>query len=680
MSEIPARVLFFMPQTYPLIRPYIKPRGFCPNPVVVYGIPSYADSAANPKVVGTPAWKEYWTEQLYYVVNGYYTAGEYIPGRYYYYLNFCKTSSVKSGEAFYPGYVDFQYEFFLLIEEAKRIGKNVVGPKGRRKGVTIMEIGGVIDYGYRFFPGYHGGVGAGSSDYTDEFMAKWEFVNARMVNEFKVRTLSRGEEIIAGWEQKDEVGSWNVYGTQNMIYSKTMFADPEAFKGKYFNDIVFEESGEFDHLIKAYQASKQCVMSGDEQVGTIYFLGTGGNIKTGSSGFEQVWHNYEDFNALRYFISGTKFYMPCVAGSRNKYGEINEDIPNFSHLTPEERYGMEDEVRAEELINARKAELLKNPDLTMYWEECKDNPTDIKEVFRRAASNNFPIEILNNQSFEINDLAVPKYDKYKLEFKKDGKGNYLMPYEVEAEPLPEDSMEDCYIMILHGGMPMADIQNLDVSGIDSYDMDQSMTTKSLGAMLIYRRKHSIEGVEKNLPIAIIRCRPKRKEMFYDLCMKASIFWKLYRCTLIDAAKPAIIKHYLDNGCEMYLAFRPKKYESPNSEQRHTYGMLVPNPAIVHSLLQTDMMNNGHKIWFPLVIDEALSFDDKARYSDSDKDLIDAYGLALAMDGAFELGVRDDTDNEIEKAFEMPSSYFDEEGNVRMGGSNDEDFSLDYHHA
>lgn len=667
-----------MPQSYPLNRPFIKPRGFCPNPVVVYGIPSYADSTINPKVVGTPAWKQWWEEQLYYVINGYYTAGEYIPGRYYYYLNFCKTQSVKAGEAFYPQYVDFQYEFFLLIEEAKRIGKNIVGPKGRRKGVTIMEVGGVIDYGYRFFPGYHGGVGAGSSDYTEEFMNKWELVNARMVKEFKVRTLSRGEEIIAGWEQKDDSGMWTVYGTQNMIYSKTMFADPEAFKGKYFNDIVFEESGEFDHLIKAYQASKQCTMSGDEQVGTIYFLGTGGNIKTGSSGFEFIWHNYEDFNALRYFISGTKFYMPCVAGSKNKYGQLNEDIPNLVKFTPEERIGMEDEDRALELINARKAELLKNPDLTMYWEECKDNPTDIKEVFRRAASNDFPIEILNNQAFRIQD-EDPRYDKYKLEFKKDNKGAFLMPYEVEAIPLPADSMEDCYIMILHGGMPINDVENLDVAGIDSYDTDKSMTTKSLGAMVIYRRDHDIPGVDKNLPIAIIRCRPKHKELFYDLCMKASIFWKLYRRTLIDAYKPAIIKHFQDNGCEMYLGLRPKKYEAPNSEQRHTYGMLVPNPAIIHSMLQTDMRKNGHKIWFPLIIDEALSFDDKARYSDSDKDLIDAYGLALAMDGAYEYSVIVNDEDE-EDPYEMPESYFDEEGNVRMRNSDENNFKGTAYHA
>ena len=665
--------------SYPLQRPYIKPKGFEPAPVAKFGIPYYADSAANPKVIGTPAWREYWTEQLYYVVNGYYTSGQYIPGRYYYYLNFCKTSSVKTGEAFFPGYVDFQYEFFLLIEEAKHIGKNIVGPKGRRKGVTIMEVGGVIDYGYRFFPGYHGGIGAGSSDYTDEFMAKWDFVNARMVNEFKTRTLSQGEEIIAGWEQKDEVGSWNMYGSQNMIYSKTMFADPEAFKGKYFNDIVFEESGEFDHLIKAYQASKQCTMSGDEQVGTIYFLGTGGNIKTGSSGFEQIWHNADDFNALKYFISGTKFYMPCVAGSKDKNGKLNEDIPNLQKFTLEERIGMEDEDRALELIEARKKELLKNPDLTMYWEECKDNPTDIKEVFRRAASNNFPIELLNNQMFEIQAEEQRRYDKYTLEFKKNAKGEPIFPYEVEAIPLPEGSMEDAYIMILHGGMPLPGVRNLHVGGIDSYDVDLSMTTKSLGAMVVYRRKNSIAEIEGDLPVAIIRCRPKRKEGFYNLCMKASIFWKLFECTLIDAAKPAIIKHYQDNGCEMYLGKRPKKYESLNSEQKHTYGMLVPNPAIVHSMIQTNFINHGHKIWFELIIDEALSFDDKARYSESDKDLIDAYGLALAMDGAYEVGVRDDGNEENDKAFDMPETYFDDEGNVRLvDNGNDSFYSTAFH--
>jgi len=38
-------------------RPIVKSRQFCPNPVAKYGIPVYADSVVNPKVIGTNAWQ-----------------------------------------------------------------------------------------------------------------------------------------------------------------------------------------------------------------------------------------------------------------------------------------------------------------------------------------------------------------------------------------------------------------------------------------------------------------------------------------------------------------------------------------------------------------------------------------------------------------------------------------------
>ncbi len=1046
--------------TYPLERPFLKSFGFNPSPVVTNGIPYWADSYANPKCVYTPAWREYWEEQLYYCINGYETAGVFIPGRYYYYLNFCYTSSVSGTGAFRPTYVDSQYEFFLLVEEAKRLGKNIILPKGRRKGITISEIS-IIDHGFRFLPSYHAGIGAGASTYSDEFLAKWEYCDSRMVNEFKVRHT--GTDIItAGWEEKAETGGWITGGSSNMIYIQTMFADPEAFKGKYFQDVIFEESGEFDNLIKAYQATKKCVMDGNEQKGTIFFCGTGGNIKTGSSGFETIWHNYEDFNGLRYFFDGRKFYKPCVGGNKNEKGEINEDVPNLKHIEPHQRIGIEDLDRAEELINIEKAKLLKNPDKTNYWEECKDNPTDIKEVFRRSSSNTFPVEILNKQMYDIKEAEGAgdrKWGKFKLEFVLNAKGERVEPWQVVAKPLPNDTDEKECVCILFDGMPMPAMENMFVGGCltegekvmtdtglmnvelvtkenklindkgdcveihellrrsvinkntynirvsntfrtttfteehpilvaktvwnkdkgidrnkfdfnykevsrievndwikvpniyckkndinisflwkntykkghkvrnpvyekdfwwlvglwlgdgwcdttkrstsfainilepeylkrlvkitrtlfdrdatirerngcfeiticneslckflcdnfgkyaigkkipewakkiekehkkqlvlgyldsdgsishdkkrnlyntqfisinlelvesiqdilfslgyvsqicklrsagkymfpnrtvasnikecyqlrlghgdtlrlakdlwndfdpklkridfnslkkikrkraadgcfidesleyiyfqireinkgtytgvvynfncdthtfmchhitthncDSYDTNQALTSKSLGAMVVLRRNHDIKGIEKMQPVCIIRTRPERRETFYEMCLMVSIFYDLRGRTLIDYAKNVILNYYTTNGCEKYLGKRPKKYESPNSEQTHVYGMLVPVPAIMHGMLETYFYNHGHKIWFDLIIDEALSFDDKTRYAESDKDLVDALGFALAMDGSYEYGVREEEEEDSD-TYNMPEFRMNANGEM-----------------
>ena len=188
---------------------------------------------------------------MYYIINGYDTGGVFIPGRYYYFLNFFKTKSIRGFGAEYPDYMDFQLEYAYLIEEAKRIGWNVVVPKGRRKGVSVMTVGMCIDYGWRFLPSYNGGIAAGIKDYADDFIDKWKYNNMLIAKELRMNTLSKNyDDIIAGWEEKNSItGEWDQKGSMNTIYSRTMFSDPQVFKGKFLNDAVFEESGEFDKLL-----------------------------------------------------------------------------------------------------------------------------------------------------------------------------------------------------------------------------------------------------------------------------------------------------------------------------------------------------------------------------------------------------------------------------------------------
>jgi hypothetical protein len=652
--------------TYPLASPFLKQRKFDPSPVVTEGIPAYANSQINKKVRGTEAWREYWDEQVHRCINGYMTAGVWIPGRYYHYLNFCKTSSVKGGGAMYPNYVDYQYEFFLLIEEAKRLRKNIVAPKGRRKGVSVMTVG-IVDYGYRFLPNYKAGIAAGKKEYSEDFIKKWKYVDSLMVNEFKTKKLSKNDsDIISGWEEKAEDGSWDKKGTDNNIYVRTMFSDPEVFKGKYLNDVIYEESGEFDNLIKTYQATKPCVMDGDIQYGTQFIYGTGGNVKSGSKGFQQVWYDPDTYNCLRYFISGTKYYIPCVSGSTDGAGNLIEDVPNLLKYEPFQRIGIEDEKRALEKIEEKKAKLLKSPDLTDYWEFCKDNPLDAKDVFRRAASNNFSIEVLNDQAHEILDNDK-KYSKYVLVYKMDSNGLPLMPREVEAKPAKEDTDENECVMILDTGKPMHGYRNLYVAGIDSYDQDQSKTSKSLGAMVILRRNNSIHNVNNMEPVLLIRCRPSRKEKFYEMCMKASIYYDLRDNTLFDVRTPAIAVYYQQNDCGRYLAKRPKKFESEKSEQTNIYGFSINNYSkpMMLSLIQTFVLDHGNKIFFPQIIEELLNYDELEDGSDNDS--VDALGIALVQDTSLQYGVTDM--NEIAKldAYAYPEYEEDGQGYIHVKG-------------
>lgn len=642
-------------------RPIIKTKTFCPNPVAKYGIPAYADSQVNPKVFGSLAHQQWWEEQLYYIHNGYEAGGLFIPGRMYYFLNFFYTKSIRGLGAEHPDYLDFQYEYAMLIEEEKRLGKNGVIPKARRKGLSVMTLGMVVDYGWRFMPSYNAGVAAGIKDYSDDFIDKWKYNNMLIARELRVNTLSKNyDDIIAGWEEKNPItGEWEQKGSMNTIYSRTMYSDPQVFKGKFLNDVVFEESGEFDKLLETIRATKACLQWGGIQMGNMHIYGTGGNIKGGSQGFEKVWHHADDYNCLRYYVSGAKFYPPYVAGSIDpRTGIANEDIPNLMKFKDYERVGMEDELRAEEIIKETKKKLLKSGNLKDYWEYCKDYPGDIKEVFRVAASNYFPQEELNNQAYVI-ESNPSNYLAYRGEWVLNEKGERKFPLEVNFIPLMQDDPQDEAIYILNEGHPRRNVRGLYVGGADSYDQDKSDTSSSLGAMVVLTKEHSISNYPKMTPVCLIRTRPKRKEKFYEMCGMVSVAYNLLSGTLIDYGKTLIFEWYKTNGLERYLAKRPQKFESENSTQSNEYGVQMHGPAkpAMIGLLQTYYTDYAQNIWFRDMIDEALKYNTQDK--DSDQDSVDALGIALMQMYSDGISYHDSSKMLKEKPFQMP--VWDEDG-------------------
>jgi len=167
-------------------RPIIKSKGFMPNPIAVYGIPSYADSIRNKKVIGTTAHENFWNEQIHYCEHGYDTGGIHIPGRYYYYLNYAYVTTVGRG-MHRPDYVDIDLEFFRTVEQAKLQRWGIISPKKRRAGNSEKVSKGIISYGMHFTPeGYAGAVVAGLEDYTNDFRNKFRDLESNLPPEFRL--------------------------------------------------------------------------------------------------------------------------------------------------------------------------------------------------------------------------------------------------------------------------------------------------------------------------------------------------------------------------------------------------------------------------------------------------------------------------------------------------------------
>lgn len=644
----------------------VKSRKYCPNPIVKRGVPAYADAIANPKVVNTLAYHQYWEEQLYFIKNGYQAGGLFIPGRYYYYLNFNPAQTAKGVG---PMEIhDYQLDFAMWVDHLKKSGTKVRNgyiPKARRKALSVMTVGMIIDYEWRFSESYHAAVVAGLQEYADDFIDKWRYLDMHMIKEFRIPKLRNNDnEIVAGWQEVSEEG-WVDSGTMNTIYIKTVNNDPNVLKGKFLNDIVYEESGENELLLETIAASEDCLKMGSTQYGNAWYYGTGGQMDKGSKGFKAIHLRPNMYNADEHFVPGYVFFEPGYSGAVDKEGNLIEDVPNLLHMKSYERVGWSDFERGKELMQIEKEKLLAEGDMEKYIKFCQNNPTIIEEVFRKSSANNFDQIKINSQLYKI-DTEDKKYNKWHLSFKKNPiTGEQLIPQQIEIRPATNEDPEYECVHILNDGHPVKGYKNLHVGGADSYDQNQAKFSKSLGAMVVFRRQHDIPGLEHTAyaPVALIRTRPKHKELFYDLCIKLAIYYDLEGSVLIDAAKPLIIRQFIETGNMKYLAVRPKKYDSPHGNQTHDYGVLLT----VHSrpqmagLLQTLFDYHISKIWFEHILNEALDWDQTEL--DSDNDTVDAIGIAIMQAMSMDYVPVINEDDDRTKVSKMPRWEEDDDGDM-----------------
>jgi hypothetical protein len=646
-----------------LLAPYVKGKGFDPAPLVTNGIPDYADGAKNPKVIGTPEYETFWTEQLYRCINGYNTGGIFIPGRFYYYMNFNNMNTVHG--IITPDFCDMHLELCYIIEWCKANGKNLIIGKKRRAGISEFTQKAVIDYGYRFSESYQAGIAAGQKKYAEDFMTKWEDSEALLQNEFRVNSLlNNPDEVVSGYELMEN-GKTTLKNNACKIFVRTMHNNPNMFKGLFLNDVVAEESGEFENLCEFISATNDCLMDGDTQVGTFMIYGTGGNINKGSKDFKKVWENPNDYNAVKYLITGDRFKKPFYGGATRFGKDVSVTPSLLKKYKPYQIIGMEDTEAAMENIMAER-ERLKKGELKKYMEHLQNNPINEAEIFRKMFSNNFDIQKINAQQDEIT-VNKNKYSKWKLEWvTKEGALERVNPLRVKAIPAKDTDDEGDCILILDEYHPDKKYKNLHVGGIDPYDQDKGVS-KSLGAMCVMTRPNTF-GIPFNMPVAVICTRPKRKEIFFDMCLKLSVYYDLVGNTLGDkAGSSGIIKWYENHNCMRYLAPRPKKFESMNSEQSHEFWVSLNSysrPLMVGAM-QTSIHDYCQNIWFPELINQLGNFDEVE--IGSDNDLADAYGIALMQSISVVAAPRDDNTKESEDPFSLGNWITDKNGNVVPAG-------------
>lgn len=618
-----------------------KGRQFNPAPVAGK-IPYYANSLANPKCKGTKAWEDWWFDQFETCKTGIDTGGLHITGRYYYYLNFVTIQGLFGPQ--HPWYCDVDLEFWNCLEYVKKNKKpGMIVPKARRKGVS-EKAKAILSYGLRFIEGYKGAIAAGADTWKEVLRLMFTGGEFVMPDEMRLSVLQSNDKIHKiGYNVKDELGVFIEEGYGGILRFETMFDKAEKLEGEYFHDVICEESGQFTKLSESIESIKPALEFGSVMIGTFYVVGTGGNILTTSRAFKEIWDNAETLGFEKFWVPGTRLYYPFFCNPHSEYfndpdsGEKIDGIPNLREkYKPYERKGMEDLKAAERYILKKREEYAKLPNKKKLIKHNQNYPLTPEEAFTSSGSNNFNTEKIYGQIHNITTYDIDEYKPYWLDYVKEkneiGLIRKVTPLQVKAFPFnPKIHPEGEKVMIKH--MPLPGIKDLDVSGVDSYNEDQSQTTKSLGANFILRRGNLWDGSSiigtKGLEVsAYYYQRPKRKEIFYEVCLKMSIFWNLLRNTMHSAEYDLIIDYYIKNGGRKYLSPRPKAFDAPRSKMIHKYGAKFTgySKPLVIPMVQTFIEDHIQFCTVLPLLYDMLAYDEENIGTDWDS--VDALAYAL----------------------------------------------------
>lgn len=657
--------------------PIRKKKNFDPQPVAG-NIPFYANVWKNPQCEGSSECNQFWEEQFNYCINGYETGGIWIPGRYYYYLNFTLIDGLFGLQ--YPWFLDLDLEYYIAVEwikENKWVG--IIAPKARRKGLSEKGVNNV-NWGARFIPGYKAGIAAGISNYVDEFKEKIDKANKEVCPELKLSELTNNKtQIKFGYKIR------NIYNkiedqSSGVFEMATMYDDPKKLEGQYFHDVILEESGEFPLLKSVIESIKPALMMGSEMLGSFFIYGTGGNILSSSKGFKALYDDAENQKLLRFEVAGQRMCYPFI-GLTNKVKErhakkrlspLNESMPSFDakNWKSYERVGCEDTWKADEWIVSETEKYRERGNIKDLREFQQNYPRTVEDIFTSAGKNNFNADVLY---YALNTTAQEEkiYKPYILSFKKikDAYGMPVIkqPLEVDCRPAKPSDPEWQKVWIWQ--MPTK-IKNTDFGGVDAYEMDEkSETTNSLGAVCVLRdfRFHQERPIAEPalLPVCYYYDRPPRKEKFFEISLMISVFYGLQRKMMVSAEHESCLDFFQVHGGRKFLAFRPKSMDSPKSQQIHKYGVkMTPysKPRML-GLSQSYIDNWGIYLRCDPLIRDYLAYDEEN--IGTDWDLTDATGNALiCRHDQHTVLPREEDEKGVDNDDSM-EYYYDENGNFTM---------------
>jgi hypothetical protein len=595
-------------------------------------------------VKGSYPHREYWMEQDRRCREGHTIGGLYIPGTYYFYLNFYpilrKDEATGRKKFDFPQFTDVDLEYFTIIEQAREQKKGVVFSKPRRTGFSYKNSSLAV-HEYNFYRDAKCIIGAFDSKYSDFTMGlALEGLNFldKHTEWKKERNPDTKTFVKARFKEKsDGIEVWKGYNSE--IFTLTFQNNPFASVGKSSNIFIFEEAGKFDNIIQSYNISEPCWKDGDDMIGIPIVFGTGGDMEGGTLEFSEMFYNPEKYNLLAFEniwddeLHGTKcgWFVPA---SRMRFGTYTDKEGKTYELV--DKNGNSNVKMAEQSILDFRATKEKGSDPQAMRDAVTQYPLTTKESFLRSNSNMFPVADLSDHLGNVQANTQKYLDPHHVvELIQKEDGTIVHSYDIRHKPIYEfpPNADDIHGTPLLFQMPYKD-ENDEVpygryiAGIDPYDQDQS-STKSLGSMFVMDR------VTDRI-VAEYTGRPETAHKFYEICRRLLIFYNAranYENNLTGLFDYFMTKNSLHLLAEEPLSVRDviqdhakrNKKGTRATESINKYGRELIKQWLIEVIDEEEGRMNLHTITSPALLQELIYWSIDGNY-----DRVSAMGMLMLI--------------------------------------------------
>ena len=504
--------------------------------------------------------------------------GEWIPGDYYYYLNYCPIQLIKklpNGQSIrtidFPRVWDGQYLVQHYLYNARLHGHHASELASRGKGKSYMGAGLLAK---RFKLGESENVRQKVMSAVTASDRKYIWGPNQILNMFKYyidfqsqhtqfpRQLLTDSAQALMWESgfKDkETGVRK--GTQNAVVGVTTGVNQDKLNGSRGVLYLIEEAGIFSNLNNLYQMIRPSVEDGKDVYGLIFMYGTAGDDMSDFTSLQEIMYNPDGYNmeknenvwdkegqGRKYFT----FFYPAYLNRANCMDkEGNSNVTKALLEICQDRYKVK----------------YNSSDINAITKRISQYPITPQEAIIRAHATIFPITELNERLNQI-DNNPNFYDQtYVGDLVFNGNG------EVEfspssAKPIRDFPTKDNKVT---GAIEIFDlpIKNSEgkiptgryIAGADPYDDDVS-NTMSLGTVFVM-------DTWTDTIVAEYTGRPTFANDYYEICRKLCLFYKA--SLMYENNKKGLFGYFSMMNCVYLLADTPEYLKAKQLIKETGYG-------------------------------------------------------------------------------------------------------------